>query len=181
MKILVNLQKSDKTMKILRLMFGIGLFGLAMCACVRLETICADAIEVPAVVNFKQKIKFKDRFNRDSVVLRDTFIFLKFIKPQGFDTALFVPQRAGDSLRAVRLPYNPLQDTISYIFHYRRGDTLRKDTLLLGYLRRILLTSPQCGVRTEYQNTRVLYHTFDSLTLKNEQNNVSLEIFYFFN
>ncbi len=168
-------------MKTRQLMFLVSLLGLSTWACLRLETICADTIEVPTVVNFKQKIKFKDRFNRDSVVLKDTFIFLKFIRPQGFDTFLFVPQRASDSLRAVRLPYNPLQDTISYVFHYRRGDTLRKDTLLLGYSRRILLTSPQCGVRTEYQNTRILYHSFDSLTLKNEQNNVSLEIFYFFN
>lgn len=168
-------------MKTRQWIFLISLLGLGTFACVQLETICADAVEVPVVANFKQKIKFKDRFNRDSVVLKDTFIFLKFIQPQGFDTALFVPQRASDSLRTIRLPYNPLQDSISYIFHYRRGDTSRRDTLFLGYSRRILLTSPQCGVRTEYQNIRILYHTFDSLMLKNEQNNVSLEIFYFFN
>jgi hypothetical protein len=150
-------------------------------ACIQLETICADAVEVPVSVNFKQKIKFKDRFNRDSVVVRDTFIFLDFIQPVGFDTLLFTPQKPSDSFRAVRLPYNPLQDTIRYVFRYRRGNVLRKDTLFLGYSRRILLTSPRCGVRNDYENTRILHHTFDSLTLKNTQNNVSLEIFYFFN
>lgn len=159
----------------------LGICFIALYGCVQLEIICADAVEARLSLNLKQKLTLKDRFNRDSIVVRDTFVFIKFVKTKSPDTILFAAQTPADSLKTLRLPYNPLQDSLKYIFYYNRGNSSEIDTLLLNYTRQILLTSPRCGIRTDYKSQTVAYHTFDSIAFKNLQNNAVLEIFYFAN
>jgi len=155
-------------------------------ACLNLETICADTIEVPVEANFKQKIIFRRIGRPDSVVFRDTFLFIKKIEIAGFPDRLlydFVPtaEKPEDSLRGFKFPYNPLSDSVRYVISYRRGDTSQRDTLAFRYMRSIELSSPECGVRTNYRNFQLTQFTFDSLVLKTnpQTKNVSLDIYYF--
>ena len=154
-------------------------------ACLNLETICADSIELPLSVNFKQKISIRRIGRPDSVVFRDTFLFVNQIKVEGLNDKFVynfipTPQKPEDSLKSFLFPYNPLNDSIAYSITYRRGDASQEDKLAFRYNRSIELSSPECGVRTNYSNLQIIEHTFDSLVLQtNPQRNVSLDIYYF--
>lgn len=154
-------------------------------ACLNLESICADSIELPLSANFKQKISIKRIGKPDSVIFKDTFLFIDQIKADGYpNNPLYIfvprPQTLEDSLKQFNFRYNPLNDSITYRITYRRGDVSQEDRLAFRYNRRIELSSPECGVRTNYSNLQIIEHTFDSLVLQtNPQQNVSLDIYYF--
>ena len=154
-------------------------------ACLNLETICADSIELPLSVNFKQKIRIKRLAQADSIVFRDTFLFVNQILIEDLSNKILYDfslssQSSEDSLRRFGFPYNPLSDSIRYRISYRRGNTQQEDILAFRYNRRIELSSPECGIRTSYSNFQISAHSFDSLVLQtNPQQNVSLDIYYF--
>lgn len=154
-------------------------------ACLNLETICADTIEPPVSVNFKQKIRIRRIAQPDSIVFRDTFLFINQIKISSLsDKILYnftpTPESPSDSLRRFGFPYNPLSDSVRYRISYRRGNISQEDVLAFYYNRRIQLSSPECGIRTSYNNFQILEHSFDSLVIQtNPQQNVSLDIYYF--
>jgi len=154
-------------------------------ACLNLETICADSIEVPVRVNFKQKIRIRRLAQADSVVFRDTFLFVNQILIENLSNKILYDfslssQSSKDSLRRFDFPYNPLSDSIRYRISYRKGNTQQEDILAFRYKRGIELSSPECGIRSNYSNFQIYEHSFDSLVLQtNPQQNVSLDIYYF--
>ncbi|GAB4125700.1 MAG: hypothetical protein OHK0045_10260 [Raineya sp.] len=154
-------------------------------ACLNLETICADSIELPVSVNFRQKIRIRRLAQPDSIVFRDTFLFIKQIRITDLSDKILYnftpsPSTPEDSLNTFNFPYNPLKDSVHYSISYRRGNPLQEDILAFRYNRLIELSSPECGIRTNYSNLQILEHSFDSLVLKtNPQGNVSLDIYYF--
>lgn len=159
-------------------------YCLLCSACLNLETICADTIEPPLSVNFKQKIHIKRTLQPDSIVFRDTFLFVGQIRESISNRLVysFVPtaEQPEDSLQSFGFPYNPLSDSVRYVLTYRRGDTHIQDTFAFAYNRRIQLSSPECGVRTNYSALQIRKQTFDSVVIRtNPQNNVSLDIYYF--
>ncbi len=153
-------------------------------ACLNLETICADTIEPPVAVNFKQKIRIRRLARPDSIIFRDTFLFVNQIQEKLTNKLIynFIPtfEEPEDSLSIYGFPFNPLSDSVRYVLSYRRGKIDEQDTLSFSYNRKIELSSPECGLRTNYSNFLITRHTFDSIVLRtNPQNNVSLDIYYF--
>ncbi|MDX1905278.1 MAG: DUF6452 family protein [Thermonemataceae bacterium] len=151
---------------------------LSMWACVEFEQICAGSVEAPLKVNFKRKIIFKDRNNLDSIVFKDSFLYIKNIKVLENDSVLYNYKLLSDSLVSTNLIYNPLKDSTAYIFSYNKGDTLAIDTIYFGYNRQIELTSPECGVKTNYSNLKIIKHSFDSLVINNANNTSDTENAY---
>jgi len=140
-----------KTKWIVLSLLAIFLLG----ACVKLEQICADSVETALSVNFKQKLTFKDRSNQDSVVVKDTFVHVKQIRAIENNTIVYDRETLSDSIQKIDLKYNPLKDSVSYIFSYNKGNVSKIDTVSFSYARKIALTSPECGVRTDYSNTQI--------------------------
>ncbi|MCU0437475.1 MAG: hypothetical protein MUC49_06125 [Raineya sp.] len=135
-------------------LFFLGLSVVALLStCVKLEQVCADAVETPLTVNFKTRQTLKNRSGLDSIVVKDTFVHVKDIRITENNTMIYQAENTKDSINTIQLRYNPIQDSVSYNFNYHTVS--QKDILKLVYTRKIALSSPECGVRTDYTNLQV--------------------------
>lgn len=122
--------------------------------CVKLEQVCADAVETPLTVNFKTRETLKNRSGLDSIVVKDTFVYVKDIRIIENNTIVYEASKTTDSISNIKLKYNPIKDSVGYALLYN-DNPIRKDTLKFNYTRKIALSSPECGVRTDYANLQV--------------------------
>jgi hypothetical protein len=146
-------------------------------SCIQLEQICADSVETPLSLNFKKRLVLKNRNNQDSIIIRDTFLYIKQILVEGSDSVFYQSTKPSDSLRQINVRYNPIKDSVGYVFSYDKGNTARTDLLRLRYARKIELTSPECGVKTNYSNL-TLRTTFDSLAFRSTKQNISVDVYF---
>ncbi|KOY86870.1 hypothetical protein AD998_12600 [bacterium 336/3] len=159
-------------------LFFCGLLIIAfLSTCVKLEQICADAVETPLTVNFKTRQILKNRSGGDSIVVKDTFVYVKDIRIKENNTIVYEASKTTDSITTTKLKYNPLKDSITYAFSYNKNPTNQKDTFAFSYTRKIALSSPECGVRTDYANLQVKTSLI-SPTLKTTNQTTTVDVYF---
>jgi len=149
----------------------------ALVSCVDSTELCSGAIAQGVNIRFVQEQRLRNRFGEDSIVRRDTALFVVSISLTGTDTTL-IPD--ADSLIALgRLPINPLADSTLYLITSARAGLVRTDSLWLGYQREILVISPECGFVNRFRNFRIIQHSFDSLQTRLGVNeNLDVQAFF---
>ncbi|MBU2915323.1 MULTISPECIES: DUF6452 family protein [Reichenbachiella] len=76
----------------------------------------------------------------------------------GSDSLLYT---SADTLSVFTFPLNPSADTLAYYFV--TGVSI--DTIQLKYDRKLEWLSERCGPFFKYQNLKIVYHTFDSVSV----------------
>ncbi len=146
-------------------------------SCIDSTELCSGAIAQGVNIRFVQELRLRDRFGEDSIVRRDTALFITNISLTGTDTTL-IPD--ADSLTALgRLPINPFADSTLYLITSTREGLLRVDSLWIGYRRELQVISPECGFVSRFRDFRIIQHSFDSLQTRLGVNeNLDVQAFF---
>jgi len=143
--------------------------------CVKLEQVCADAVETPLEVYFKTRDTLKNRSGLDSIIVKDTFVYVKEVKINENNELIYEAEKTTDSINNIKLKYNPINDSISYLFRYNNSN--KQDTFNFSYTRKIALSSPECGVRTDYFNLKIKTSLL-SPTIKTTNQKTSVDVYF---